>query len=46
MRERLEALGGKLRFVSSPSGTKLEACVPLPKAATSMPDDGVDAAAA
>ena len=46
MRERLEALGGKLRIESSASGTRLEACVPLPKSAASMPDDGLDAAAA
>ena len=46
MRERLEALGGKLRIESSSAGTKVEACVPLPKVATSLPDDGFDAAAA
>ncbi|TZF87478.1 sensor histidine kinase [Cognatilysobacter lacus] len=46
MRERIEALGGKLRIDSSPTGTRLEACVPLPKVAMSLPDEGLDAAAA
>lgn len=46
MRERIEALGGRLRIDSSSTGTKLEACVPLPKIATSLPGDGLDAAAA
>ncbi|WP_202908946.1 sensor histidine kinase [Cognatilysobacter segetis] len=46
MRERLEALGGKLRIESSAAGTRLEACVPLPKAAASPPDEGLGAAAA
>jgi two-component system sensor histidine kinase DesK len=46
MRERIEALGGKLRIESSAAGTRLEACVPLPKPATSLPGDGLDAAAA
>lgn len=34
MRERLEALGGRLRIDSSSTGTRLEACVPLPKPRT------------
>jgi two-component system sensor histidine kinase DesK len=46
MRERLEALGGKLRIESSPAGTRLEICVPLPKTATTLSDAGLDAAAA
>ncbi|GAB6197013.1 sensor histidine kinase [Lysobacter xanthus] len=46
MRERLEALGGTLRIESSSGGTRLEACVPLPKVATALPGDGLDAAAA
>jgi two-component system sensor histidine kinase DesK len=46
MRERIEALGGKLRIDSSSSGTRLEACIPLPKVASTLPDDGMDAAAA
>lgn len=39
MRERIEALGGRLRIDASSTGTQLEACVPLPKAATSLPGD-------
>jgi two-component system sensor histidine kinase DesK len=46
MRERIEGLGGRLRVDSSPSGTRLEACVPLPKVVDALPDEGIDAAAA
>lgn len=46
MRERIEALGGTLRIDSTGAGTRLEACVPLPKPATSLPAQGLDAEAA
>lgn len=38
MRERIEALGGRLRIESSSAGTRLEACIPLPKQASAARD--------
>ncbi|WP_133500395.1 sensor histidine kinase [Cognatilysobacter terrigena] len=46
MRERVEALGGKLRIESSSAGTRLEACVPLPKPAATLPEPDIDDARA
>jgi len=47
MRERIEALGGRLRIDSAPGGTRVEACLPLPKVAASVADGhDLDAAAA
>ncbi|GGZ65838.1 two-component sensor histidine kinase [Lysobacter xinjiangensis] len=46
MRERIEALGGRLRIESAPGSTRLEACIPLPRAAGHVPEDDLGAAAA
>ena len=46
MRERIEALGGRLRIESAPGSTRLEACIPLPRVAGSVPDGDLGAAAA
>ncbi|MGY3266682.1 sensor histidine kinase [Lysobacter sp. HA35] len=46
MRERVEALGGKLRIESAATGTQLEACIPLPKMVTSLPAPDIDVRAA
>ncbi|MGY4514880.1 sensor histidine kinase [Lysobacter sp. HA18] len=46
MRERVEALDGKLRIESGATGTQLEACIPLPKMVTSLPAPDIDVRAA
>lgn len=46
MRERIEALGGRLRIESAPGSTRLEACIPLPRAAGHVPENDLGAAAA
>ena len=42
MRERMEALSGTLRIVSSAEGTTVEACVPLPASSLALLEAGGD----
>ena len=44
--EAWKALGGRLRIESAPGSTRLEACIPLPRAAGHVPEDDLGAAAA
>lgn len=46
MRERIEALGGRLRIESSSAGTQVEACLPLPRQSAAEMVDDLGAAAA